>query len=118
LLGSEQDSEAARSALRDIDRAELDALPVLIAALDSEDRRARFYAAFFLRKLGPAAKEALPSLRRYADDENSRFRESVQEAIESIEGTNSRKGTRSSLKVQNPNLADSDEFLTGRQRSQ
>jgi HEAT repeat protein len=87
LLDSEQDRDAVRTSLREIDAVEVSALPVLMAALKSEDRTARFYAVFFLKKLGPDAKEALPRLRELSGDESSRLREAVQSAIDAIEGT-------------------------------
>jgi HEAT repeat protein len=59
---------------------------VLIEALDSEDRRRRYYAVFFLGKLGPVAAEALPALRQALESESQRFREVVQRTIDSIEG--------------------------------
>ena len=85
MLESETDRDWARQALRDIDDAEPAALPILIAALKGEERSARYYAVFFLKKLGPAAKDALPDLRKLAEDDSRRFRDSVQAAIASIE---------------------------------
>ena len=58
----------------------------LIKALESEDRIARYYAMRFLRELGPAAQDALPTLRKMRDDvDNSRSRRYIQTAIEAIE---------------------------------
>jgi HEAT repeat protein len=87
LLTSDEDRDAVRAALKEIDAVEIAALPTLIKALDEEDRFARFYAVFFLKKLGPEAKEALPRLRELSGDESSRLREAVQSAIDAIEGT-------------------------------
>ena len=80
------DSDAARSAIREIDSVGPEAIPVLLEALSSEERRPRYYAVFFLSKLGPEGEEALPALRAALDDESDRFRESVERAIASIEG--------------------------------
>ena len=60
--------------------------PALIEALQSDNRRARFYAAFFLKKLGPDGRPALPILREQLDEADGRSRQSIQEAIDSIEG--------------------------------
>ena len=78
---SETDRDWARQALRDIDDAEPDALPILIAALKGEERSARYYAVFFLKKLGPAAKAVLPDLKKLAEDDSRRFRDSVQAGL-------------------------------------
>ncbi|HUG89424.1 MAG TPA: HEAT repeat domain-containing protein, partial [Planctomycetaceae bacterium] len=87
MLAVETDRDAARAALREIDDVEPAALPTLIAALDSEDRSARFYALFFLGKLGPGAREALPALKRLRDEGDSeRSRRFLDEAIQKIEG--------------------------------
>jgi HEAT repeat protein len=87
LLGNETDEDAARAALREIDDVGPEALPTLIAALDSEDRTPRFYAQFFLGKLGPAAREALPALERLRDESDSdRGRRFLDETIAKIRG--------------------------------
>ena len=86
LLDSEDDRDAARGALREIDDADATAVPILTEALKSEDRRRRFYAISLLRKVGPAAKEALPELQRIAEeDESRRTRDFVKSAIKSIQ---------------------------------
>ena len=86
LLRSDLDRESARAALREIDTAGPEALPALIRAIEMEDPRMRYYAVFFLQKLGPDAKEALPALRPLLHGENSRLRSIVQRTIEAIEG--------------------------------
>ena len=85
LLRSEEDSESARNALRRIDNVEPDIVPFLIAALDTDDRRTRFYAVYYLGKIGPAAKDALPALRSLSEGDSGRFRGALQRAIEAIE---------------------------------
>jgi HEAT repeat protein len=87
MLDREEDQDAARGALREIDDADADAVPVLIEGLESEDRRRRYYAVSLLRKIGPPAKQALPALERIAEDDRSgRMRDFVQRAIDSIRG--------------------------------
>lgn len=86
MLESEEDEEAARSALRSIDDAGPEALEVLLKGLDSKDPRVRFYAMFLIGKIGPPAKEAVPKLEKMLDDsESSRFRETIQQAITRIQ---------------------------------
>jgi hypothetical protein len=86
LLSSEEDRDAARGALREIDAVGPEALPALIKALEVDDGRVRYYAVFYLGKLGPAAKEALPALRRLTDDDSDRFRGFLDRTIKSIDG--------------------------------
>ncbi len=62
LLGRHEDKDYAAESLRQIDAAPVEALPLLIDNVDSEDRRKAFYAVTLLGKLGPAAAEALPKL--------------------------------------------------------
>ena len=81
------DRDAARSALREIDDVGPEAVAALIKALDNDDRRLRYYGAYYLGKLGPAAKDALPALRRLADDEGSRFNKFLKRTINKIEGS-------------------------------
>ena len=86
MLASEDDSEAARSALREIDDAGPEAIPVLIEGLQSSDRRRQFYAIFLLGKIGPKASEALPVLRKLRDESDSnRGKEAFSRAIKQIE---------------------------------
>jgi HEAT repeat protein len=86
MLSSEEDSDAARGALRSIDGAGPEAVPTLLEGLESEDRRRRYYAMYLLGKVGPAAKAALPILKRMRDEtESRRYRESYQRTIDQIE---------------------------------
>jgi HEAT repeat protein len=86
MLDREIDQDAARGALRSIDDAGPEAVPVLIAGLESGDRRRRYYAMFLLGKVGGAAKEALPILKRMRDEADSdRSRSSIDRTIEQIE---------------------------------
>jgi len=89
MLSSSDDVDSARAALRAIDDAGPDAVPILMEGLQSEDRRLRFYAMFLIGKVGPGAKDALPILNRFLEEtDSSRFRESIQQAIDRIEGKN------------------------------
>lgn len=86
LLASEEDVDAAREALKKIDTADEQAIPVLIEGLESPDRRVQFYAVFLLGKIGPAAKDALPELKKLGRDSSPRFREMLSATIKKIEG--------------------------------
>jgi HEAT repeat protein len=88
MLTSEEDRDAARAALREIDSVGPEALPVLKAALTNEDRRRRFFAVYLLGKLGPEAKEVLPELRamQAETESDSRFRTFLESTIAKIEG--------------------------------
>ena len=87
LLDSEIDRDAARGALREIDDAGPDAVPVLVEALQTDDRRKRFYAVMLLRKVGPEAADAVPALkRRLRESDSDRFRGLLQTTIDAIEG--------------------------------
>ena len=69
---------------RKIDSVGPDAIPALIKALETEGR-GRFYAVFFLQKLGPQAKEALPALKKLRGGDSGRFRGFLDRAIRAIE---------------------------------
>lgn len=91
LLKSEEDSDHASGALREIDTASVEALPLLIEGLGSEDRRTAFYSVFLIEKLGPSAVDALPKLEQLLVGEDgqetsgfmTRF---YKQAIASIKG--------------------------------
>ena len=55
-------SETGVRALRQIDTAHAELVPVLAEALSSSSWKARYYAAEALRKFGPRAKPAVPAL--------------------------------------------------------
>ena len=87
MLDSEEDTDSARGALRAIDDADQEAVPILIEGLKSDDRRLRYYAVSLLRKVGPPAQDALPALRQILEDDDSgRMQDFVRRAIETIEG--------------------------------
>ena len=88
LLQKEDDSDYARNALRGIDAAPPEAIPQLVAILaGNSGRRARFYAMHLLKKVGPAAKNAVPELREILDQEkfDSRTQRYLKQVIEDIE---------------------------------
>lgn len=62
LLSSDEDRDFASSTLKEINTAPVEAIPLLIEKLDSEERRTSFYAVSLLGKIGPPAAEALPKL--------------------------------------------------------
>jgi len=93
LLSSEVDSDFASSALREIDAAPIEALPMLLENLESEERRVGFYAVSLLGKIGPPAAEALPKLEALLESSGkesggrSDFRKRfLREAIAAIKG--------------------------------
>jgi hypothetical protein len=92
LLRSEEDADYANAALKEINNAPLEALPLLLEQLDTKDRRVGFYAITLLGKIGPPAAEALPRLEamlKEAEQEGGGrgdFRKKIlREAIESIQ---------------------------------
>jgi HEAT repeat protein len=62
MLNSNEDRDFASSSLKEINTAPVEAIPLFIESLDSEERRTAFYAVTLLGKIGPAASEALPKL--------------------------------------------------------
>ena len=82
-----EDSDFIREALQSINAAPPEAVPLLVDLLKrNRSRRARFYAIFLLKKVGPAAKQAIPELRRIAKDPeiSDRGRRYLNEAIDEI----------------------------------
>ncbi len=67
LMASEEDREFAGAALKEINTAPVEAVPLLIEKLNSEDRRTAFFAISMLGKIGPPAAEALPALEALRD---------------------------------------------------
>jgi HEAT repeat protein len=62
MLSSNEDRDFASSSLKEINTAPVEAIPLFLESLDSEERRTAFYAVTLLGKIGPAASEALPKL--------------------------------------------------------
>ncbi len=87
LLGSSVDRDSVRDALRQIEAVDKSLLPLMLDALKSDDSSKRYYAIFFLGKLGPDAKEALPELKRLLSEREFRGRGILERTIQSIEGT-------------------------------
>lgn len=93
LLNSEEDSDFASGALREIDAAPVEAMELLIGNLDSEERRVGYYAITLLGKIGQPAKAALPKLEAMLEEAErsgggrSGFRQRfLREAIAKIKG--------------------------------
>ncbi len=91
MLSNDEDSDFASGALREIDTAPVDAIPLLVASLGAEDRRTSFYSVSLLGKIGPPAREALPKLeellKEKSSDRSSEFRRRfLVEAIAAIKG--------------------------------
>ncbi len=92
LLSSDEDRDFAAGALREINTAPVEAIPLLLEKLDSEERRTAFFAVTLLGKIGPPAAEALPKLEAMlgkpnADPGRAEFRKKMLiEAIASIKG--------------------------------
>ena len=92
MLESDEDREFASNALKEINAAPVEAIPMLISKLDSEERRTAFYAVSLLGKIGPPAAEALPKLEAMlekpsGDGGRSEFRKKfLVEAIAAIKG--------------------------------
>ncbi len=59
-------------------------VPWLMAQLQSLDAGARVEACRTLEQLGPAARAALPALRRRANDENENVRAAAKEALKQV----------------------------------
>ena len=92
MLSSDEDREFASGSLKEINTAPVEAIPLLIEKLESEERRTAFYAVSLLGKIGPPAAEALPKLEAMlakpsADRGRSDFRRKfLIEAIAAIKG--------------------------------
>ena len=91
LLENDEDRDFASGALKEINAAPVEAIPLLIEKLDSEERRTAFYAVSLLGKIGPPAIEALPKLQAMLEkpstDGRSEFRKkSLNETIAAIKG--------------------------------
>ncbi len=92
LLSSDEDRDFASSALKEINTAPVEAIPMLLEKLESEERRTAFYAVSLLGKIGPPAAEALPKLEAMLakpseDKGRSEFRRKfLVEAIAAIKG--------------------------------
>ncbi len=71
LLSNEEDTDFASGALREINTAPVEAIPLLLAKIESEERRVGFYAVSLLGKIGPPAAEALPKLEAMLANPNS-----------------------------------------------
>ena len=92
MLSSDEDRDFASSALKEINTAPVEAIPLLMEKLESEERRTAFYAVSLLGKIGPPAAEALPKLEAMlakpsGEPGSSEFRKKfLVEAIAAIKG--------------------------------
>ncbi len=93
MLDSDDDENPARNALKKIDSAGPEAIPVLIKGLDRDDGRMRYYAVFLLGRAGTAAADALPKLRELEkelrnseDSRDQKLHGFLQSTIAKIEG--------------------------------
>ena len=82
----DDDQDLASDALRQIDAASAETVPMLIEILKDQGsgRRVRYYALHLLRKTGPAAKSALPVLEELLKKLEGRSREYLRRAIRDI----------------------------------
>ncbi len=58
-----------------------DGVPDLVAALSSENTKARVYAIYALGRIGPQAREAIAAVRDHLNDENAGVREMAAVAL-------------------------------------
>lgn len=92
MLSSDEDRDFASSSLKEINAAPVEAIPLLMEKLESEERRIAFYAVSLLGKIGPPAAAALPKLEAMlakpsSDKGRSDFRRKfLVEAIAAIKG--------------------------------
>ena len=99
LLSNDEDRDFASSSLKEINTAPLEAIPLLMEKLESEERRTAFYAVTLLGKIGPSAAEALPKLeemlaKQKGEAGRSEFRRKfLVEAIAAIKGESPAKAS-------------------------
>ena len=87
MLRADDDSDAARQAIREINTAGEEAVPLLLEIIQDDDsgRRSKYYAIYLLRKMGSRARSALPVLRRLAEEADGKYVEYYERAIREIE---------------------------------
>ena len=87
LLQQDDDVDAVRQAIREINTAGDEAVPMLLEIIQDESaaQRARYYAIYLLRKMGARARAALPTLRDRLENADGRWREYLERAIREIE---------------------------------
>jgi len=82
-----KDDEEARSwVAKSLGRIGKPAVPVLIEALNNEEKEVRQAAVYALKIIGPDAKAAVPALIESLDDEDKEVRNAVVKALNRIEG--------------------------------
>ncbi|QEG00415.1 putative lyase [Stieleria maiorica] len=87
LLPVPEDTNFAKTALRAINTAGPEAVPVLLAGIESNDRRQQYYSLYMLGKVRPRATEAIPILERLLEETDSRgMKRAYEKAIDEISG--------------------------------
>ncbi|WP_182865396.1 HEAT repeat domain-containing protein [Rhodopirellula sp. JC639] len=87
LLPVPEDTNFAKTALRAINTAGPEAVPVLLAGIESNDRRQQYYSLYMLGKVRPRATEAIPILERLLKETDSRgMKRAYEKAIDEIRG--------------------------------
>ncbi|HAD61580.1 MAG TPA: hypothetical protein DCG12_20260, partial [Planctomycetaceae bacterium] len=85
MLVSDEDTNSASAALRAINTAEVDALPVLLDGLKSRERRQVYFGLYLIGQIGPDAKAAIPRLEELANETDSRrMRDSIRRTLKKI----------------------------------
>ena len=87
MMRNEQESAAARSAIRNIGTADEDAVPKMLEILKDRDsgRRRRYYTLYLMRRMGGKAKSALPMLKELRGQSDGSLDDEFERAIEAIE---------------------------------
>ena len=87
MMRNEQESAAARSAIRNIGTADEDAVPKMLEILKDRNsgRRRRYYALYLMRRMGGKAKSALPMLKELRGQSDGSLDDEFERAIEAIE---------------------------------
>lgn len=86
MLAVPDDTNFAKDALRSINAAGPEAVPILLEGLESEDRRQQYYSLYMLGKVTPKPTDALPTLKRLLEETDSgRLRGAYQRAIDEIQ---------------------------------
>lgn len=86
LLPIPDDTNFAKEALRAINAAGPEAVPVLLEAVESSDDRQRYYSLYLLAKVRPRAEAAFPLLKRLLEETDSRgLKRAYERTIEEIE---------------------------------
>lgn len=87
MMRSDEESDVARGALREIGTANKDALPVIMEILRDRDsgRRRRYYALYILREMGGKARSVVEELKTLRKESDGSLDDHFERAIKSIE---------------------------------